>query len=204
MKQLVFDFISLITILNPLAAAAILVTLAEKEEIPAIARKAFAALIVAMIVTMFGGEFVFKIFGINLPSIKAIGGVVLLIIALHMVQGNERNPTSTTVDEHAAAQEKDEIAIIPLTIPILFGPGVITTIIVLNNKAATLQDRLFLVIAIFLSSIVTYIVLRNAKVISDFLGVNGLKVLTRLMGLIIGAIAFLFLVNGIKHLWIAS
>ncbi|WP_457564119.1 MarC family protein, partial [Caminibacter pacificus] len=93
-------------------------------------------------------------------------------------------------------------AIIPLAIPILFGPGVITTIIVLSEKSKTVSEKIYLLCAIFLSSFIVFLTLRKADIISKFLGVNGLKIITRLMGLIIGAIAFLFLVGGVKALWI--
>ncbi|GAB6045428.1 hypothetical protein JCM11957_10260 [Caminibacter profundus] len=110
-------------------------------------------------------------------------------------------PTNATKEEHAAAESKDSVAIIPLAIPVVFGPGAITTIIVLSEKAHTYVQKAVLLISIFLSSSIIYIILRNATFVSKFLGVNGIKIVSRLMGLIIGAIAFLFLVGGIKSLW---
>lgn len=202
MKDLLFNTISLLTILNPVAAAAIMLSLVKYSEIKPVARKTTIAVFVASIITMFAGGYLLKVFGINIPSIKAIGGVVLLIIGLNMIQGKSIAHTNSTEEEHNAAQEKEDVAIIPLAIPILFGPGFITTIIVLAEKAITIELKITLLISILLSSIVTYIVLVNANTISRFLGVNGLKVLTRIMGLIIGAIAFIFLVNGVKELWL--
>jgi len=201
-KEILFDTISLVTILNPIAAAAIMLSLVKYSEIPQVSKKTTLTVLIASIVTMFLGGVILKLFGINIPSIKAIGGVVLLIIALNMIQGKEIAPTNSTKDEHEAAQEKEDIAVIPLGIPILFGPGVITTIIVLSEKSKTLLDKGVLLFSIILSSITVYITLINASYISKFLGVNGLKIVTRLMGLIIGAIAFLFLVGGVKALWI--
>ena len=150
------------------------------------------------------GGVILKIFGINIPSIKAIGGVVLLIIALNMVQGKEVAPTNSTKEEKEAANEKDDVSVIPLGIPILFGPGVITTIIILSEKSKSVIEKGILFIAIILSSVIVYLTLRNAAYLSKILGVNGLKITTRIMGLIIGAIAFLFLVGGVKSLWIGS
>jgi multiple antibiotic resistance protein len=197
----VFDTVTLLTILNPVAAAAIMLSLVKYSEIPSVSKKTSFAVFTASVVTMFAGGMILKFFGINIPSIKAIGGVVLLIIALNMVQGKEIAPTNTTTDEHSAAELKDDIAIIPLAVPILFGPGVITTIIVLSEKHHSFNEKLILLVSIMFASLFTYITLRNGAVISKFLGVNGLKIVTRIMGLIIGAIAFLFLVGGIKALW---
>ncbi len=202
-NQLLFDTISLITILNPIAAAAIMLSLVKYSEIPDVARKTSLTVFVASVITMLAGGLILKIFGINIPSIKAIGGVVLLIIAINMVQGKEIAPTNATKEEHLAASDKDDVAIIPLAIPILFGPGVITTIIVLSEKYHNFYEKAILLISILLSSLIVYLTLRNAIYISKILGVNGLKIVTRLMGLIIGAIAFLFLVGGIKALWMS-
>lgn len=200
-KMILFDTISLVTILNPIAAAAIMLSLVRYSEIPEVSKKTTMTVFIASIITMLAGGLILKLFGINIPSIKAIGGVVLLIIALNMVQGKEVAPTNATKEEHQAAEHKEDVAIIPLAIPILFGPGVITTIIVLSEKSKTLSEKIGLLIAIILSSAIVYITLRKADVVSKFLGVNGLKIVTRLMGLIIGAIAFLFLVGGVKALW---
>ena len=204
LKEILFDTISLVTILNPIAAAAIMLSLVKYSEIPEVSKKTSITVFVASIVTMLLGGFILKIFGINIPSIKAIGGVVLLIIALNMVQGKEVAPTNSTKEEHEAANEKDDVSVIPLGIPILFGPGVITTIIILSEKSKSLIEKGILFAAIVLSTSVVYITLRNASYISKYLGVNGLKITTRIMGLVIGAIAFLFLVGGIKSLWIGT
>lgn len=200
-KDILFDTISLVTILNPIAAAAIMLSLVKYSDIPEVSKRTSLSVFIASVITMFLGGWILKIFGINIPSIKAIGGVVLLIIALNMVQGKEVAPTNSTKEEKAAASEKDDVAVIPLAIPILFGPGVITTIIILSEKSKSLIEKGILLTAIFLSSLIVYFTLRNAAYISKFLGVNGLKITTRLMGLIIGAIAFLFLIGGIKSLW---
>ncbi len=202
-KEILFDTVSLITILNPIAAAAIMLSLVKYSDISDVSKKATFTVFVSLLVTMFLGGIILKIFGINIPSIKAIGGVVLLIIALNMVQGKEIAPTNSTEEEHEAASEKNDIAIIPLAIPILFGPGVITTIIILSEKSKNLYDKIILFAAVLLASGIVYLTLRNAAFISKFLGVNGLKITTRIMGLVIGAIAFLFLVGGVKALWMS-
>ena len=85
LKEILFDTISLVTILNPIAAAAIMLSLVKYSEIPEVSKKTSITVFVASIVTMLLGGVILKIFGINIPSIKAIGGVVLLIIALNMV-----------------------------------------------------------------------------------------------------------------------
>ena len=203
-KEVLFDTISLVTILNPIAGAAIMLSLVKYSEIPEVSKKTSITVFVSSVITMLLGGIILKIFGINIPSIKAIGGVVLLIIALNMVQGKSVAPTNSTPKEHEAASQKDDVSVIPLAIPVLFGPGVITTIIILSEKSKSLIEKGILFGAVLLSSIIVYLTLRNAAYISKFLGVNGLKITTRIMGLIIGAISFLFLIGGIKALWIGA
>ncbi|NPA55024.1 MAG: NAAT family transporter [Epsilonproteobacteria bacterium] len=202
MREILFDTISLITILNPIAAAAIMLSLVRYSDIPEVSKKASLAVFVGSVITVLTGGLLLKFFGINIPSIKAIGGVILLIIALHLIQGQNISPTNSTQAEHDAATKKDDVAIIPLAIPILFGPGMITTLIVLSEKHEGLIHKGILIVAVALASVVVYLALRYANLISKFLGVNGLKIVTRIMGLIIGAISFLFLVGGIKELWL--
>jgi len=211
LSLLAHDTVALITILNPIAAASIMISMLHKPTratIGPIARKATLTVLVASLVTLFGGEWIFHLFGINVHSIKVIGGVILMMIAIHMVYG-EPAKNRHSPEENKEAQEKEDISVVPIGIPILYGPGVIATIVVLqhSNKAA-LQNPLLayalVAAAIVLSCIVVYFTLKNALYIHRLLGVSGMKILTRIMGLVVGAIAAQFLVGGVKALWIGS
>ncbi len=205
---LMHDTIALITILNPLAAASIMISLIGSEAtsltVRPIAFKTTLAIIIAGLVTLYSGEYIFKFFGINVMSIKVIGGILLMMIAINMASGNS-SKSRHTPKEHEEAEESEDISIVPLGIPILFGPGVIATIIVLNNtamKTLSLLDSYIIVsLSILISSITTYFILVNATYINRILGVTGMKILTRIMGLVVGAIAAQFMVSGIKGLW---
>ncbi len=196
-----YDTISLITILNPLAAAAVMLSLTEPEEVKSVSGTASFTVFIALVTTMLVGETVLKLFGINLPSIKAIGGVVLLVVSLNMIQGNEITPTKHTAEESSAASQKENIAIVPMAIPIIFGPGAITTVIVLNTDTKVISEKITLFASIVISYLVIFLTLRYAKYISNILGVHGMKIATRIVGIIIGAIAMNFLINGIKGIW---
>jgi len=199
------DIIALITILNPIAAASIMISMVTTiREIPSIALKASLTVVIASLVTLFGGELIFKLFGINVLSLKVIGGVILMMIAINMAYG-QGSKSRHTPEEEQEAQEKEDISIVPLAIPILFGPGVIATIIVLNNNLShnysAKVSHALLSVSILIASIVVYFTLRYAGAINRLLGVTGMKILTRIMGLIVGAIAAQFLISGIKGLW---
>ncbi|AKF24975.1 antibiotic resistance protein MarC [Sulfurovum lithotrophicum] len=201
------DIIALITILNPIAAASIMVgmvTPPTPNVIRPIAFKATLTILIASLVTLFSGEFVFKLFGINVLSLKVIGGIILMMIAINMANG-QQSKSKHSKEEADEADEKEDVSIIPLGIPILFGPGVIATIIVLNHNHIQSYPMMIsyglITIAIFAATLAVYLILRYAGAINRALGVTGMKILTRIMGLIVGAIAAQFIISGIKGLW---
>ncbi|WP_295421229.1 MarC family protein [Sulfurovum sp.] len=207
LSLLLHDTIGLITILNPIAAASIMVSMVDDttaSNMRSVAFKATMTVFIASLVTLFGGEFIFKLFGINVMSIKVIGGVILMLIAINMAYGQSSKSRHTQA-EHDEAQEKDDVSIVPLGIPILFGPGVIATIIVLNNNISSEYSLpvsyTIVSISLLFSAITVFLSLRYAGGINKVLGITGMKVLTRIMGLVVGAIAAQFLVSGIKGLW---
>ncbi len=204
---LLHDTVALVTILNPVAAAGIMLSMlpnATKAIVKEIALKATFTVVVASLITLFGGELIFRFFGINIDSIKVIGGVILMLIAINMVYG-EGAKNRHSPEEKEEAQEKEDISVVPIGIPILFGPGVIATIVVLSHNNAevfgTFRAYLLVSVAIFISAVCVYFTLKNAFYIYNLLGVTGMKILTRIMGLIVGAIAAQFLIGGIKGLW---
>ncbi len=201
------DTIGLITILNPVAAASIMISMVNDttpSTMKSVAFKATMTVLIASFVTLFGGEAIFKFFGINVMSIKVIGGVILMLIAINMAYG-QSNKSRHTQAEHEEAQEKEDVSIVPLGIPILFGPGVIATIIVLNNNISREYSHLvsysIVSVALVVSAVTVFLTLRYAGAINRVLGITGIKILTRIMGLVVGAIAAQFLIEGIKGLW---
>ncbi len=205
---LLHDTIALITILNPLAAAGIMISMiagVTPAVVRPIAKKAALTVFIASLITLYSGELVFKFFGINVLSLKVIGGIFLLTIALNMASGHS-SKTRQTAEEKDEATDKDDVSVVPLGIPILFGPGVIATIIVLNHNLSqdftTMTSYGVITVSIFFSSIIVYMTLRYASAINGALGITGMKILTRIMGLIVGAIAVQFIIGGVKGLWV--
>ncbi len=197
--------IGLLTILNPIAAAVIMLSLvnqpARKEEITKISRKTSIVVLVSSVVVVLFGDLVLKLFDINVYSIKVIGGIILLIISVKMIQGEFIETTRHSSEEREEAIEKEDISIIPLAIPILVGPGTMATLLVFRIKAQNLEEFLALIGAVITATFVVYLVLKNAIFLTKILKITGLKIITRIMGLIVGAIASQFIVSGIKFLW---
>jgi multiple antibiotic resistance protein len=155
----------------------------------------FAFLILAFFVTL--GRLVLTFFGISLPSFMIAGGLVLFRIAFDMVEGRghfNRLDTSTSL----APGDYRDIALIPLAMPLLSGPGAISTVLVLTARSKNLLDDALLVAAVGLIMLLSYIFFSFAARIMGFLKESGLRLVTRLMGLILAALAVEFVISGVK------
>jgi multiple antibiotic resistance protein len=150
---------------------------------------------------IFGG-IIFQVLGISLPAFRVAGGILLLITALDMLRAR----TSETRTSDAETQEgigKDDIAIVPLAMPLLAGPGAIATVMVLMSQAKSWWWGGAVLVAIALTFAVSYVVLRGAPFFQRVLGTSGIAILQRVMGLLLAAIAVQFIGEGAKELWSA-
>ena len=102
------------------------------------------------------------------------------------------------------SDNKENISVIPIGIPILFGPGVISTLMIFKTNSIDFIEIVLLVCAVTISALIVYITLKNAILLTKVLGITGLKVLTRIMGLVVGAIAAQFIIHGSKVLWLST
>jgi multiple antibiotic resistance protein len=128
-----------------------------------------------------------------------MGGIILLLTAIKMVQGS-MEAKNQTEEERAEAIRNDEFSIIPLGIPITFGPGIFATIIILRGQSMDFVGLSSLIIAYLLVALSVYLAFKNSIYIRHYLGITGQKIVSRLMGLIVGAIAVQFIVGGITTL----
>ncbi len=191
--------ITMMAIVDPLGVSAVMLSLlpqnSTKEEVNKIAYKSTLTIIVAFFVVLITGNFLLKIFGIELDSLKVMGGIVLLITALKMVSGaiEEKNQTK---EEREEVKTSEDFSIIPLAIPITFGPGIFATIVILKGHSHSFMDMLALVIAFLVVALAVYLSFKNSIYIKKYLGITGQKIISRLMGLIVGAIAVQFVLSG--------
>jgi multiple antibiotic resistance protein len=160
-----------------------------------------AALTCFVILSVFAtvGKYLFRIFGITLPAFKFAGGLLLLLVALDMLQAR-RSRTRETPEEQSDACETEDIGIIPMGIPMLAGPGSISTVMVLVGQAPRWRDAIPVLVGIGITSLVCYVVLASAGRVEAVLGETGIRIVTRLMGLMLTAIAFQFFVSALVDL----
>ncbi len=153
---------------------------------------------VLLFFAIFGG-FLFKVLGVTLSAFKVAGGILLLITSLDMLRGRPSR-TRTSGPEQSEATSKDDVAIVPLAVPLLAGPGSIATVMVLVSNGPMIVSGISVLISIVLTFTGSYLVLRAAAVVQRVLKDSGVAILQRLFGLILAAIAVQFMGEGTRDL----
>ncbi len=200
--------ITMMAIVDPIGVSAVMLSLlpatASKEDVNKIAYKSTLTIVIAFFIVLLTGNILLKIFGIELDSIKVMGGIVLLITGLKMVSGAIEGKNQTK-EERAEVKTHEDFSIIPLAIPITFGPGIFATVVILKGHSHSFMDLLALSIAFLLVALAVYLSFKNSIYIKKYMGITGQKIISRLMGLIVGAIAVQFILSGsaslLKSYW---
>ena len=147
------------------------------------------------------GMAIFRVFGITLPAFQIAGSLLLLLIAFDMLRAR-RSTTKETAEEKEEGLTKEDVAITPLAIPMLAGPGAITTTILLRNRADGFVQVVGLLLCIVAVCFASYIILRLAAKGSRWISPTAMKITIRLMGLLLSAVAVQFILNALKDLHI--
>ncbi len=199
---------SIFFLVDPFAAIPSFLAITESAEPARRARMARKAAITCFIVlTSFalGGQLLFKMFGITLPAFEVAGGLILLLIGLDMLQA-KRSPTQEATGDTEEAAHKEDAGIVPLGIPMLAGPGAISSVMVLVGQVPRLWhwEMGAILGAIGFTSLVSYWVLAGASRVRRVMGETGIRILVRIMGLLLVALAMQFFVNGLTDLGLIS
>ena len=198
--ELLLVFTSVLFIVDPFAAVPTFLAMTERDS-PAqrriLARRGAWTCAITLTLFALGGSLIFKIFGITIGAFKIAGGVLIGLNALDMVQARRSQQRETPV-ETAEGIQKEDIGIIPLGVPMLAGPGAISTVMVLALGAKGLVPILAVYMSIALTALISFYVLAGATMVERRLGQTGMRILTRLMGLVLCAIAAQFIIDGIK------
>ena len=208
-KVVLLSFITLVTMVNPLAVIPSFVALTHDVPRAGRARVALVASMACIVVLtafLVAGNWVFQFFGITVPAFQIMGGIIFFTNALKtLVQEDERRATSMggskgmrTVDVQKAEIDPSSIAVVPLAIPMLSGPGAITSTMVLVNLYPRFDQKIAVALAIVGVGVVCYIVLLAAVPLSQWIGDRGRAIFTKVMSLLLGAIGVQFIINGLK------
>lgn len=202
LSQYIYYFVGLMAVLNPVGAVPIFITMTsnqtvkEKKKITVVCS---VTVIIILTIALLAGEAVLNFFGISLPSFRVGGGILILLMAISMLHA-KISPVTHTKEEAVDSAERESIAIVPLAIPLLAGPGTISTIILYSQHEHTFRHYILLEGIIVIAGLFSLLALRLAPFISARLGKTGINVVTRIMGLIMIALGVEFITNGLKIL----
>jgi multiple antibiotic resistance protein len=188
---------SLFTMINPLGVVPIFISLTGQfspAESRKVAIKAGLVAFITLVLFALAGKFIFDFFGISVNGLKVIGGVLFFSMGYEMLRGHS---VPKKVDEESNIQFGDEIAITPLAIPMIAGPGALTMVMILMQDADSIPARLGIIASILTVLLLTTLILISGRKLMSVLGPSGSKVMMRLMGLIVMLIAVEFFFAGI-------
>ena len=203
--------VAFLVLINPFSALSIYLDLTQNhstKEKRRIARTAALAVFIVIIVFALSGGILLKVLGISVGSFQVGGGILVLLIAISLMNGND-NSAKPKIDphseEHQSAQQvhrnEKAIAVVPIAIPITIGPGGISTVIIYSSAAKNYSDIALIIISGFLVSLICYFILVVAGRISKRLGTTGLTILNRIMGMMLAAISVEIIVAGLKSIF---
>ena len=197
---ILLSFSSLFTLLNPIGTAPIVLSLTQdlnENEYKRVIRKSILTACFILLLFAFMGKLIFTFYGITVYAFKIAGGILFLRIGINMLEAKVSRTKSTPKESEEAA-ENDDIALTPIGIPLIAGPGAITSVMILSSQANSFQHKIIFYVNIILTLFIAYLVLSLGKKITKRLGTAGLRVIERIMGMILMVVAIQFIVDGLN------
>ena len=196
-------FLGLVAAVNPVGIMPVFVsltghmTLEEKNKTAATANIAVA---IILIIALLAGQMLLDLFSISLDSFRVAGGLLLLSIAFSMMSG-KLGEDKQNKQEKSEYISREQIAVVPLAMPLMAGPGAISSTIVYGSRYPNMLDTLGIILTVVAFSFCSWLLFRSAPYIVRLLGQTGINVITRIMGLILGALGIEFIANGLRNLF---
>ena len=190
-------FASVFVVVDPFAVVPIFLSITEKytaHDRELISRKAGIISTVMLLVFAYSGMAIFNLFWIFLPAFQIAGGILRLLLGWEQLNAARRR---VRAEEETESMDRDDIYIFPLAMPLLAGPGAISTVVLLASKIESWQGYAVLTVAILMAMLATYMTLRMAPLLRRLLHQTGLNLITRIMGVLLTAIAVQFIINGV-------
>lgn len=196
-------FLGLVAAVNPVGIMPVFVSLTghmTPEEKSKTATTANVAVAIILIISLFAGQLLLDMFSISLDSFRVAGGLLLLSIAFSMMSG-KLGEDKQNKQEKTEYVSREQIGVVPLAMPLMAGPGAISSTIVYGARYPSALDTVRISVTIVLFCFCSWLLFRSAPLIVRFLGQTGINVITRIMGLILGALGIEFIANGLRNLF---
>ena len=193
-------FTSVLFIVDPIAVVPTYLVITQGQtqvQRRGTARRACIAATILLVTFAAAGRGIFGLFGITMPAFRIAGGLILWLVAMDMLHGTRSTQEGTA--EISEATIKEDVAITPLAMPMLAGPGAISTVMVLSGQARTTSQTIVVYGSILLALVIAWATLRAAERLVLRMGQTGIRVMTRLMGLLLAAIAVQFVITGVRE-----
>ena len=199
-KFFIVAFTSLFALVNPIGFSPMFISLVDDMTIQdknKIATKGVFTAGLTLTIFLFIGEFIFQFFGITIEAFKIAGGILFMRSSFNLIEV-KKSRTRTTPAEEENLITKQDIAYTPIGIPLIAGPGAITSIMVFSTSNSDIKYKLCLFFIIILTMIITLLILRMSSQITNKIGTSGLRIIQRIMGIILLTISVQFIIDGIK------
>lgn len=196
-------FLGLVAIINPIGLLPVFVSLTSHQtewERNHTGKVANFAVVVILLVTIFAGEFILNMFSISLSAFRIAGGSLIAIIAMSMLQG-KLGEVKRNKEEDRESSGMESVAVVPLALPLMAGPGAISSVIVSAAENDTFINHLGMSLTVIIFGLTSFLLFRSAPIIFKVLGKTGINVITRLMGLLMLAIGIEVIAAGFKGLF---
>ncbi|PMH40611.1 hypothetical protein BCU68_16255 [Vibrio sp. 10N.286.49.B3] len=196
-------FLGLVATVNPIGIMPVFVSLTANmspEDKNKTAATANFAVAVILIVSLLMGQILLDMFSISLDSFRVAGGLLLLSIAFSMMNG-KLGEVKQNKQEKSEYVSREQIGVVPLAMPLMAGPGAISSTIVYGSRYPTIGDTVGIIISIVAFALCGWLLFRSAPLIVRFLGQTGINIITRIMGLILGALGIEFIASGLRSLF---
>lgn len=204
MELFIYIFAALFSVLNPLGAVPIFVGLTQdytKGERSRVSLLTALNVFIILIISFFIGEYVLKFFGISIDALRIAGGLIIVSSGFSLLTGNFNKTRGVNKKVESDAQTRNQIALTPLAIPMLAGPGSISLLIAFYQDYTKISEKIIAVISIFAVAIVIYFILKSAHYLSRILGASGIVAISRIIGFIVIAIGVQYISSSIVNIF---
>ncbi len=199
----IYIFFALFSVLNPLGAIPIFIALTDGDSKQSRSRTSLWTainVVIILIISFFVGEYALKFFGISIDSLRIAGGIVIMSSGFALLSGGFSKNRGVNKEVKNDAQTRSDIALSPLAIPMLAGPGSISLMIASYQDYSDSVDRIVICLAVLAIGIVIFLILRSAQYLAKVLGASGIVAISRIMGFIVLAIGIQYIVNSVVNI----
>lgn len=194
---------TLFAIVDPITLVGIFLSMTANQTVSQRKQTVNRAIVISTVVLFvcaIVGEGLLKVFGITLPAFQIAGGVLLFLVAFDMIYARPMGTKQTSEEEQESAH-KEDVAVFPLAIPLLAGPGAVVSVFILMNSADSLLEQFSVIMSIAVTMFASWLILRSSQSIERVFGKIGMHTFSRVMGIVLAAISVQFLINGLKEVF---